>query len=95
MTPTLEAELEAIVAGGDYRLGVHDSGTWLHVDIIYVPAFHAVDMGGRLPVVTNGGVIANRLFGKWRRWPRVLKWVRREVDGHRALMAASGVRQVR
>lgn len=95
MTASLEQELAAVVAGSDYRLAVHDSGTYLHVEVIYVPAFRAVDMGGRLPVVTNSGVIGHKLFGRWRRWPRVLKWVRTTVDGHRALMVASGVVQVR
>jgi hypothetical protein len=92
---TLEQELAAVAAGTDYRLVVHDSGTYLHVQIIYVPAFHAADVGGRVPVVMNAGIIGYKLFGSWRRWPRTLKWVRSTIEGHRALLVASGVRQVR
>lgn len=95
MTVTLEQELQAIAASADYRLAVHDSGTFLHVSVIYVPAFQAVDMGGRMPLVVNDGVIGTRLFTRWRRWRRVPKWVRETIDGHRALLVASGVRQVR
>lgn len=92
---TLEQELEAVALGTDYRLAVHDSGSYLHVSVIYVPAFQTIDAGGRLPVVVNTGVIGCKLFGRWRRWSRTVKWVRTTIEGHRALLVTSGVRQVR
>ena len=91
---TPEQELAALVETGDYRLTISDSGTYLHVRVIYAPAFRAVDMGGRLPLVTNDGVIGHKLFGHYRRWPKATRWVRRTIKGHRELLALGGVRQV-
>lgn len=94
MTPTLEQELDAFVAGTDYRIAVHEYSGALVVEVIYVPAFRAVDMGGRIPVVTNTGVIDSRRIGGWRKWKRARRFVEKTIAGHRALLEA-GVTQVR
>ena len=90
----IEDELAAFIAGSDYRLGVHEYAGRLCVDVIYVPAFRVVDMGGRVPMVTNNGVIASRQIGRWRQWARAERFVRETIEGHRRLLAA-GVVQAR
>jgi hypothetical protein len=90
----IENELAAFIAGSDYRLGVHEYSGTLIVEVIYVPAFKAVDMGGRLPMVTNNGIIASRRIGRWRQWRRAERFVRETIEGHRKLLAA-GVVQAR
>jgi hypothetical protein len=91
---TLEQELERVILGSDYRIAVREYSGALVVEVIYVPAFQAVDMGGRLPLVTNTGVVAYRRIGGWRKWRRARRFVERTIAGHREVLAA-GVVQVR
>lgn len=94
MALTLEQELEAFALGADYRIAVHEYSGALVVEVIYVPAFRAVDVGGRVPVVTNTGVIDSRRISGWRKWPRARRFVERTIAGHREVLSA-GVVQVR
>lgn len=94
MALSLEQELEAFVSGADYRIAVREYSGALVVEVIYVPAFRAVDMGGRLPMVTNSGVIDSRRISGWRKWRRARRFVVATIAGHREVLAA-GVVQVR
>jgi hypothetical protein len=93
VTVTLEKELEQLITDADYRIGLRSSGG-LHVDVIYVPAFQARDIGGRVPVVMNSGVIGHGYFTGWGKWRRARRFIKRTVEGHRKVLAV-GVVQVR
>jgi hypothetical protein len=94
VTLTLEQELEAVALSADYRIGLSNSYGGLHIDVIYLPTFRAVDLGGRIPVVLNNGVIGYGYFTGWGKWRRARRFVRRTIEGHRKMLAA-GVVQVR
>ena len=90
MTATLEQELEAMIAGSDYRVRLHGD-SYLHVTICYLP-IQRTSRDGRWLV--EDGSIGHKLFGGSvpRRWKKARKFVRQTVEGHRRLLA-DGIRQ--
>lgn len=94
MTDTLERELQSIAIGADYRVGLSSTGG-LHVDVIYVPTFRAIDAGGRLPMVVNNGVIGHGYFTGWGKWRRARRFIKRTIEGHQKMLVETGVVQVR
>lgn len=90
--PTLEQELEAVAAGTDYRITV-SGGSYLYVRVHYIPS---IRVGSDGKVVLNNGCIAHGCFGgsQRRRWRKATRLVRDTINGHRAMLVATGVKQV-
>jgi len=91
MTPTLEQELEALIADADYRVSIFAGDNYLKLRLIYLPKL-SVRGEGAFAYIANGVIAEQHWHGRSsrRRWRRAAKWVQAEIAGHRELIRAVG-----